>query len=311
MKNRNLFLLIALATCWGPSFLFIKIAVAEVPPLMLTAIRIGLAAVLLNLYLLLRGERLMSSWSFWKRVLIAGFFAQGLPFALINWGQQYIDSSLASLLNGLTPLSTIILAHLMLKDEKMTKNKVTGVLLGLLGLIILVAPSLLSGVTATTVGILSITLAALSYGVGLVYIRKNLLEVPPIHAPAAQLLLVTIYMLPLALIVEPGFILSEISWQAIGSLAVLGSIGTALAFVIYYKLLERTGASYVSMVTYLMPVYGVILGVVFLDEQLTSWMVLGATSILMGVAVANGLKFSPKKESFKKGIDLAYFSKVR
>ncbi len=308
MRDKNLFLLILLATCWGPSFMFIKIAVAEVSPLMLTALRIGIAALILNVYLLARRERLSRKLDFWKKILVAGFFGQALPFTLINWGEQYVDSSMGALLNGLTPISTIVLAQLMLKDERMTRNKISGVFLGFLGLMVLVAPSLAGGITGTTLGILSVTGGAFSYGIGLVYIRKNLIDVPPNHAPAAQLLSVTLYTVPLAFIMEPDFSIAAISWKALASIAVLGSFGTALAFVFYYKLLERTSASYVSTSTYLMPIYGVVLGVIFLDEVFTSWMLLGSICILAGVSLVNGK--GTKLRSFGK-IDPAYFSKIR
>lgn len=295
MKAKNLFLLILLASCWGPSFLFIKIAIAEVSPLMLTALRIGLGALILLLILIARRERLPLDFGFWKKIFIAGFFAQALPFTLINWGEQYVDSSLASLLNGLTPLSTIVLAQMMLKDERMNSNKVKGVLLGFLGLAILVLPSLINGVDGTAQGMLSITLGAISYGVGLVYVRRNLLNVPTMHAPAAQLLSVAIYTLPIAFFMEPDFSFSHLSWEVIGSIAMLGSFGTAIAFIIYFNLLERTNAAYVSMVTYLMPIYGVVLGIVFLNEYITIWMLFGALFIFSGIALINRIPSRRKK----------------
>ncbi len=278
--------------------------------MLVAGLRIGIGAFVLNMMLFVKKERLPLKSHFWKKVFVAGFFAQALPFTLINWGEQFVDSSIASLLNGLTPLSTIVLAQLMLKDEKMTRNKVRGVFLGLLGLMILVAPSLVGGVTGTTQGILAITLAAMSYGVGLVFIRKNLINVPPIHAPAAQLLSVTAYLLPLSLFLTPEFSFSTLGTDVIVSISVLGVFGTAVAFVLYFKLLERTSAGYVSMVTYLMPIYGVILGIIFLDEQLTIWMILGAASILSGISLVNKrVERSPRV--FGKNLDRSYYSQFR
>ena len=310
MKNKNVLLLILLASCWGPSFMFIKIAVIEMSPIMVAGFRIGIGALILNALIYLKGERLPNERSFWKKTLIAGFFAQALPFTLINWGEQYVDSSLASLLNGLVPLATIVLAQLMLKDEKMTTNKMKGVMMGLIGLIILVSPGLLNGAAGTTLGILSITLAAISYGVGLVYIRKNLVDVPSIHAPAAQLLSVTIYLLPIAFFFSPEFSFAEVSWMAVSSVGVLGVFGTAIAFVLYFKLIERTSAAYASTVTFLMPIYGVILGIVFLNEQLTLWMVLGAISILSGISLINN-RPATRSRSFGKYLDRATYSPFR
>lgn len=307
MKNKNLFLLILLATCWGPSFLFIKVAVAEVSPMMLTAIRIGVGAIVLNGFLLLKGDKLPKDLSFWRKVLVAGFFGQALPFALINWGEQFVDSSLAAVLNGLTPISTILLAQMMLPDEKMTKNKLKGALMGFAGLIILVFPSLLGGVASTTMGIVAITAASISYGLCLVYVRKNLLHAKPNHAPAAQLLTVTIYLIPLAFLLDPEFSLLTISWGAQISMLILGIFGTAVAFVIYFKLLERTSAAYVSMVTFLMPIYGIVLGILFLNEAFNLWMLAGSVCILGGIFLVSKRKERIPKR-FDERVDFKVFS---
>ena len=217
---KNIYLLILLALCWGPSFLFIKVAVVEVPPMVLAGLRIGLGATILNLLLLAKKQYLPRSRDFWKKTLIAGFFAQGLPFVLINWGEQYVDSSLASLLNGLVPLSTILLAQMMLPEEKMTANKLKGVMLGFLGLIILIFPNIQDGLTGSTLGILAITIATISYGIGLVYIKKNLVNIPSFQAPSAQLLSVTIYLVPLSLLFAPDFSFASVSWTVYGSITV-------------------------------------------------------------------------------------------
>lgn len=309
MKLKNIHLLLLLATCWGPSFLFIKIAVHELSPFMVTALRIGIAALVLNGILLLQRSKLPTGIDFWKKTLIAGFFAQALPFTLINWGEQYVDSSLASLLNGLVPICTIVLAQLML-NERMTENKVRGVVLGLVGLVILVAPSLLGGASGTLIGIGSITLASVSYGLGLVYIRKNLVNIPSFHAPAAQLLVTSAYMLPLAFVESPDFSFAAMSSQTLWSMIILGVFGTAVAFVLYFKLLERADAAYVSMVTYLMPIYGVVLGIIVLNEALTAWMVLGSGSILLGISFVNSNGASPLRR-FGRSLDRQLYSRFR
>lgn len=309
MKMKNIYLLILLACCWGPSFLFIKIAIEEVPPMVLAGLRIGIGALILNLFLLLRKERLPMTREFWKKTFIAGFFAQALPFTLINWGEQYVDSSLASLLNGLVPLFTIVLAQIMLADERMTENKLKGVVLGFIGLLILIYPNIENGLSGSVQAILAITIAAISYGIGLVYIRKNLINVPSFHAPAAQLLSVTIYLVPISFLSSPDFSLMDISWPTIGSVAVLGLFGTAIAFILYFKLIERSSASYASMVTYLMPMIGVILGVAFLSEQLTTWMIAGAIAILSGIYIGN--KKRQKGRKFEGSLDMKLYSKFR
>ena len=310
MKIKNIHLLILLASLWGPSFLFIKIAVLEIPPIMLAALRIGIAALILNALLILRGERLPSPLNFWKKTIVAGFFAQAIPFVLINWGEQYVDSSLASILNGLMPLFTIIFAHFIIVEERLTRQKVFGVLLGFLGLIVLVLPNIMGGVTGSTLGILAIAAATVSYGFGLSYIRKHFAHTPSFKAPAAQLASVSIYLVPTAFLLDPGFSLGQVSLSALGSLLVLALFGTAIAFIVYFKLIERSSAGYASLVTYLMPIYGVILGVIFLGESISIWMVLGASLILVGIRVTKK-RLRAKPQSFDVHVDVALFSKFR
>ena len=287
MKSKNLFLLLLLATLWGPSFLFIKVAVAEIPPILLAALRIGFAAVLINIYLFFKDQQLTKDIKFWMHVTIAGFFAHALPFALINWGEQHIDSALASVLNGLTPLSAVILAFVMIREESLSIKMVIGVLVGFLGLIVLVLPNIMDGFQATTTGVVAVTIGAISYGIGMVYSRKYLMGAPPLHAPSAQLLATAIYLVPLSFVIDSPTVLMNVSWQAWSSVLILATFGTALAFVIYYRLLALAGVSYVSLVTYLMPIYGVVLGALFLDEQISFEMLLGMGLILIGIGLVN------------------------
>lgn len=287
MKLKNLLLLLFLATLWGPSFLFIKIAVIEISPITLAALRIGLAALVMHLWLFIKGYEFNRSLTFWKHVTIAGFFAHALPFALINWGEQYIDSSVASILNGMTPLCTVLIANFAIDDERMTPEKILGTVLGFVGLFVLVSPNLVSGVNASALGILAVAIAALSYGIALVYSRIHLMNEKPLYAPSSQLLISSVYLIPFALMVEGPVIWTTLSWNAIGSLIILGTLGTALAFVIYYKILASASASYLSLVTYLMPIYGVVLGFLFLDEVLAIEAIIGACLIIIGIMIAN------------------------
>lgn len=309
MKIKNIYLLILLASLWGPSFLFIKIAVAEIPPIMLAALRIGFAAMILNLILLLKKRYLPLNLDFWLKTLVAGFFAQGLPFVLINWGEQYVDSSLTSVLNGLMPLFTIIFAHFMIAEEKINNRKLFGVLLGFVGLLVLVMPDLIVSSASNLKGIMSIIVATISYGIGLTLIRKYFAKTSSIKAPAAQLLSVSIYLIPLAFLLYPEFQLASISAPALGSVFILTVFGTAIAFIIYFKLIEQSSAAYASLVTYLMPIYGVVLGTIFLDEKISAWMLMGTALILMGIRVTK--KPATIRKSFNLCIDHALYSKFR
>ncbi|MTI23101.1 DMT family transporter [Fulvivirga sp. RKSG066] len=289
MKARNLLLLLLLASLWGPSFLFIKVAVTTINPISLAALRIGIAAILLVVFLYLKGGRLTASAKFWKDVTIAGFFAHALPFVLINWGEIYIASGLASILNGLTPLFTILVAHFMIEDDKMNAAKVTGTLLGFAGLFLLISPSLSLNMQASILVIVAVSIGALRYGIAMVYARKNLSHAPPLHAPTAQLLVATVYLVPLSLIVDgySAYNLLALPWEVTGSVLALAIFGTAIAFVVYYKIIEVANASYLALVTYLMPIYGVALGILFLNESLSWYAIAGAGLILTGLMIAN------------------------
>ena len=289
MKLKNFLLLILLAALWGPSFLFIKVAVAEIPPLTLVLGRVGIAAVLLTLFLLVQGKSLPRSRTVWRHLAVMGFVHNTIPFVLFGWGEQYIDSALASILNGTTPLFTIVLAHYFVADDRLTPTKLVGVLIGFAGLLLLITPSLTDGLQATTLGLLAVALAAALYGVAIVYSRNNLRGLPPLVAPAGQMIMATIYLLPLSLLVDRPFSLPPLSQSVVWSMVALGVLGTAVAFVVYYRLLETAPASYVSMTTYVIPIFGVILGVLVLNEQPTWHAYAGFALILLGVMIVNGL----------------------
>lgn len=289
MKSVNYLLLLLLATLWGPSFLFIKIAGEEMQPLTLAAFRIGIAAILLGIYVFVVKGQFVKNLSFWMHVAVSGFFAQGLPFVLINWGEQYISSALAAILNGLTPLFTILIAHQATKTDKLNSFKVIGALFGFLGLCVLVSPSFQHGLTGSTMGIIAVTLAALSYAIALIYSKTFLQNSAPLTAPAGQLIMSSIYLIPMALFIETPD-LSTYSWNTWIAVSFLAVLGTALAFVVYFKLLMRTNSSFVSQVTYLMPLFGVLLGYIFLNEELSGASMLAGLIILMGLLISNQKK---------------------
>jgi drug/metabolite transporter (DMT)-like permease len=285
---KNFLWLLLLASLWGPSFLFIKVAVDEIPPLTLVVGRVGIAATLLFVILRFQGRKLPKVGPIWIHFAVMALFQNALPFTLINWGEQYIDSALAAILNGTTPLFTILLAHIFIEDDRLNLAKGLGVFVGFGGLLVLISPALFEGIQATTWGLIAVTIAAASYGVAIVYSRLKLRGQAPLVAPTAQLALATLYLLPLALVFEQPYRLSGTSGAAMGSLFLLAVLGTALAFVVYYRIIERASASYVSMVTYLVPIFGVVLGVLVLNEHLRWNAFVGCTLILTGVMIVNG-----------------------
>ena len=309
MKFKNIQLLVLLALCWGPSFLFIKLALSELSPTVLSVFRIGIGAIILNVILLASRNYLPRTLTFWKDSAIAAFFSVAFPFMLINWGQQHIDSSLGSLLNGTTPFFTVIFSMVLLKNERIAGNKIRGIVIGFAGLLVLVYPNFLGGIDASFLGIIAIVLASASYGIGWVWVKKRLTKTPSFKAPAAQLLIATIYLLPIMFFATPEAPLQDISVLTIGSVLFLGVFGTAVAFILYFKLIDQAGASYASMVTYLVPAIGVLLGTMVLKEAVTVWMLAGAVLILYGIHIGGKKQVEvccPEKE-----IDFRIFSKFR
>lgn len=294
MKNRNLFLLLLLSSLWGPSFLFIKIAVVDFPPMTLVAIRLSVAAVILYAILRLSGRTLPMDWAFWRKFLIMGFFANAFPFTLFSFGEQFADSGAASILNGATPIFTVLIAHFFIFDERLTGARLGGVLIGFVGILLIFFPdfqALLRGEGLqggmATLGLLSFIGAAACYGVAIVYGRLKLRGLPPLVGPAAQLICSSALILPFSLFFDRPFSLSP-GWPAIGAALVLGVFGTAFAYLVYYRLVDSAGATFISLVTYLLPPIGVILGIAFLNEQPGWYSLAGLALIIAGVMVVNG-----------------------
>lgn len=294
IKNLSLFLL--LACCWGPSFLFIKIAVEYIPPITIANLRVAIGGVLLYAILKFRKIDLPKFGPAWRHFAVMGFFSCALPFALFAVGELYIDSSFAAILNGTTPLFTLIFAHLFTENDRMTKAKTLGSFVGFFGLFILVSPSLFEA-KADIFGICSATIAAASYGVGFVYAKKNIHGFKPLVVPTAQLFLASLFLLPFS-IGEYSSMTMSVPLSAIISILGLAVLGTAFAFVIYYKLIAVTSATYVSAVNYVLPVLGVILGMVVLDETLTWNSYAGSLLILSGIMIGNGVLNLSKKVNY-------------
>jgi drug/metabolite transporter (DMT)-like permease len=285
----NWLLLLFLAALWSPSFLLIKIGLEDFPPLTLATTRVLVAAVILYAVLRARGQEFPRRWSIWRKFLVMGFFSNAFPFAMFSLGELYADSGLAAILNGTTPIFTVVLAHLFIGDERLTPQKVSGVLLGFGGILFLFLPELRRGFQGQNVvlGLTAFTLAAASYGVAMVYVRRNLRGLPPLVAPTTQLTVAAAYLLPVALLLERPFDLSP-GLPAISAVLALAVFGTAMAFVVYYQLVERVSATFLSLVTYILPPIGLLLGAVFLAERPGRNAVVGCLFIIFGLMVVNG-----------------------
>jgi drug/metabolite transporter (DMT)-like permease len=278
----HLALLLILGTLWGSSYLFIKVTVTEVPPLTLVAGRLALSAIILWLLLRVLGRSMPRSRSLWGTYAVMGFFSGTLPYVLISWGEQYIPSSLAALLQATMPIFTVILAYFLANDERMTWRRALGVAIGFAGVGILMLPDLRRGLQANLMGQLAVVASSLSYAWAAIFARKHLHGQSPLISTTGQVTAGALFTLPLSLLIDQPFHLSP-SLPALAGWLGLIILGTVVAYIIYYELLERTSATFVSTVTYIIPINGFILGSLILSEPLTIPLLGTSTLILLGV----------------------------
>ena len=278
----NYLLLVGLGVIWGSSYMFIRIAVAEVPPITLVASRLVLAALVLIIALRATGRPIPRSKKLWRAYAVMGFLSGALPYVLISWGEQYIHSSLAALLQATMPIFTVVLALFLANDERMSWTMVLGVVLGFAGVAVLMLPDLRQGLQANLLGQLAIVASSLSYAGATVFARNQLRGQPPLTSTMGQLTTGALYTLPLSLLIDRPFDLSP-SPAAIASWLALTILGTVVAYVIYYTLIDRASATFVSTVTYIIPIVGLILGAIVLDEPVTMNLLVSAALIILGV----------------------------
>ena len=285
MPLQNIFMLMLLGTIWGASYMFIKVAVADIPPLTFVVLRTGIGGIVLTLLLWLRGQRLPRG-ELWGPLAVMGLFNTLVPYGLINWGEVHISSALAAILTGTMPLFTVVLAHFWADGERLDGFKALGVAIGFLGVVILLGPDLRGGVTHTLLGDLAIVGAALSYAIAAVYARRHLQGQEPMMLSAGMLLLGLLMSLPPAFAFERPLALSP-SLQAWGATVALGVLGTAVAYLIYYWLIDNGGAVQASLVTYIIPVGGIFWGWLLLGEQIHWTFIAGMACIFLGIMIAN------------------------
>ena len=279
-------LLATLALLWSGSFFFAKVALAELPPVTLVLARVGLAAI--ALLAIVAGWRVEVPWS-WRlagQFLVTGVLNNVVPFALIFWGQRSIDTGLAAILNATTPIFTVLLAHVLTRDEKLTRNRAMGVLFGLLGVTVLIGPHALTGFDLAAASQLAIIVAALSYGFAGIYGRR-FRGLPPIVPAAGMLTASTVMILPAALLLDRPWTLhvGGGTWAAVAGLALLS---TALGYVVYFRILAAAGATNLLLVTLLIPVGALTLGAFALGERLAWNAFAGMALIFLGLAAIDG-----------------------
>lgn len=282
-------LLLALSVLWGGSFFFTALAVRELPPLTVVALRVGLAALLLLAVNRLLGVALPRDCRVWAAFLGMGLLNNVVPFCLIVWGQTHLASGLAAILNATTPLATVVVAHLLTRDEKMTGNRLAGVLIGFLGVVLMLGPSLLDGLGTNLLAQLACLAAALSYACAGVYGRRfQRMGVPPVTTATGQVTASTLLLLPVALVVDRPWTLAAPSLTAWCAVLGIAALSTALAYVLYFRILATAGATNLLLVTFLIPVTAILLGAGVLGERLEAFELIGMALIAAGLAAIDG-----------------------
>ena len=285
MSLRNFLTLLILSLIWGASFLFIKVAVATIPPFSVAFGRTALAAVLLYLVLRSRGLSMPGWGSVWGTFLLMGLFNGAVPYTLITWAEIHIDSGLAAIVNALMPLFTVLLAHLFTGDERLSWMKIVGIFLGFLGVVALIGPAALKGLGKDVIAQLAVMAAAGCYAIAIIYGRR-LQGITPLVSATGQLFCAAVLTLPMVLVFDAPWALSP-SFISVAALTCLSLLGTALAYLLYYYLLQRIGSTNLSLVTYLLPITGVFWGALLLGERLHWSAFLALGMILAGIAGVN------------------------
>ena len=298
-----------LAAIWGSSFMFIKIALdAGTAPLTMISTRLLLGSLVLAAVMWLRGGRLPATRTGWWRMTVLAVVNIAVPMAFIAWGAQYIPSGMAGILNAMVPLFAIVLAALVLHDEPMTLNRVAGLAVGFGGIVLLALPALLAStreedVLLAIAGMLAIAVGSLFYAIGAVYTRSRLNGQPLMRAadgglrpPSAlevsfgNVALAFVIITVLALVFErppDGLYALPPTLDAAFAIVWLGVLGTGLAYLLFFAIVERWGATRTTVVTYVIPIVAVALCFIVLGERLRPIELAGAALVIGGVALVN------------------------
>ncbi|MCZ6645662.1 MAG: DMT family transporter [SAR324 cluster bacterium] len=285
-------LLGTLSILWGGSFFFQKIALRQLPPFTILLGRVGIAALALHALHKAGGGRMPRSVRTWGALLVMGALNNLVPFSLILWSQLQITSGLASILTATSPLFTTVLAHFLTGDERLTTNRIGGVLLGLGGVTVMLGPDVLLGFGLNLIAQLAVLAAAVSYACAGIFGRR-FKELPPLVAAVGQLTASTLMILPLALAVDRPWSLPMPDVATWGALLGLALPSTAVGYIIYFRILASAGATNILMVTFLMPVVALLLGTAILNEGLDPGHLAGMALIALGLAAVDGRPFAP------------------
>lgn len=285
-------LLVLLSLLWGGSFLCVGIAVQELPVLTIIALRVSLAALVLWGIALFCGHQLPRGRKTWQAFLALGLLNNVIPFGLIVFGQQTIGAGLAAILNATTPLWTVLVAALFLADERFSKQKLFGVLLGLVGVIVMVGPDSLAGISRNLGAQLAVLGATLSYAFASVFGRRfAAAKISPLHTALGQVTASSFILVPLALMIDTPWASALPSQATIFAILGLAVLSTAGGYLLFFNILERAGATNVSLVTLLIPPSAIAMGMLVLEETLQGIHFIGLALIILGLLSLQGRLF--------------------
>ena len=277
---------------WGASFLFIEYALTALSPIGVAFWRTTFGALAMLIAILIYRSKLPTSFDVWKKMTIAGLFMSSVPFTLFAYAQTYVSSALASILNAVTPIATVIVMLIAFRSEKVKAHVVVGLFVGLAGV------SVILGVWQgfgdnEPLAILAIIVAIFCYGIGTPYIRKNItpLGLATEVSVFGQIGTASLTLLPVYLLSGP-LLISNPTLIAIVSTVILGALGSGVAYLLFYKVLNVVGSAIAASVTYITPIIAVVLGVVLLNEQLHWYEPVGGIIVILGAAISQGSKLS-------------------
>ncbi len=283
-------LLALLSAIWGCSFFFIAVALRGFHPFTLVFVRVALAALVLLIVVRMSGLRFRSGLKAWVGYLILGALNNAIPFCLIAWGETRIDSGSAAIFNATTPIFTGILAHFFTSDEKLTSNKIIGMAVGFSGVYLMMSPELAGGLSWRGFGQVAVLGASLMYATSGIY-AKRFSGDPPLLTATGMLIGASILMLPPALIIDVPWRIHP-PLEAVAAILALGIVGTAAAYVVFFRILAVAGATNVLLVTFLVPIGALVLGVAVLHEIIRWEEVAGMGLIFLGLVGIDGRVFA-------------------
>jgi drug/metabolite transporter (DMT)-like permease len=278
-----------LSILWGGAFFLIEVGLRSFPPITLVFMRLVLAVPPMWIAIRLMGERLPTEPRIWGLLAIVGALNCALPFILFFWGQQYLDSGYASILNATTPLWGVITAHFLTSDEKATPARIVGVLIGMAGIVVMIGPEAMKGLSNNLLAQLACIVSTIFYSFAAIYGRRlSQTELTPMAVATGQTMMAALMMAPVVVLIDQPWTMAPPRLDSTLAGLTLALFSTALAYTLYFRLIDRSGASNAQLVAFLMPILAVILGIAFLGESLSGGQIARAGLIAVGLAILDG-----------------------